>query len=130
MQHTIVFSVEPVNQFGKIEGSAPVFNIRGSGCSICENTYSVSTNEENKKISASLDSAMPAGCCLEVNLSPPTGARSTGSQTLSSTPVDLIIELSRVSQSGLPMIYNFNVDMTAGTMNNTTRIVTYTLIDG
>ena len=53
-----------------------------------------------------------------------------GNQMLSSTPIDLIIELSRVSESGLPMMYTLDADVRAGTMGSVTRIVTYTLIDG
>lgn len=130
MQHTIIFSVTPVNQMGDISGPSPVFALKGTGCSKCVNTYSVMTNEENKKISAFLDKDMPAGTSLSVNLAPPKGARSMGLQALSATPVDLVIELSKVNATGLPMTYSFTADVKGGVISSATRIVTYTLTDG
>ncbi|MBM3197859.1 MAG: hypothetical protein FJZ58_01210 [Chlamydiae bacterium] len=131
MNITIVFSVEPMNEMGQISGPAPVFELKAgdySGC--CENTYSVSTNETNKKISASLDSDMPPYTSLQIKLAPPSGAKSTGWQTLSATPVDLVIEISEVSGEDLSMTYLFSAEPKAGVIKNTTRIVYYTMTDG
>lgn len=131
MCHTIIFSVKAINYFGEITGPSPVFDLRGSQQSATwNNTYSISTNEVNKKISAFLDADMPQGLSLQVNLSPPTGARTLGTQTLSATPIDLVLEVSMVNASGLPMVYTFSTDAKSGVVPNTTRIVTYTLIDG
>lgn len=132
MCHVITFCVEPMNHFGQIMGPSPVFSFQSgsSGAATWSNTYSISTNEVNKKVVAFLDADMPNGTSLQVNLSPPTGARTLGTQTLSSTPVDLVIEVSKVGASGLPMVYTFSAKAQAGVISNTTRIVTYTLVDG
>lgn len=132
LQQTIVFSVDAINQMGQITGPAPVFALQGCGCNSasCINTYSVSTNETNKKISGSLDADMPQGTSLSVNLSPPSGARSMGTQVLSATPVDLVVELSMVSETGLPMVYTFSATAQGGVVSTRSRVVTYTLTDG
>ncbi len=131
MQHSIFFVVQPLNQIGQVIGPSPSFNFSGKGpCPCVENTYSVATNEINKKISAFLDSDMPQGTHLLVYLAPPSGARTTGTQELSATPVDLVLELSQVSESELPMTYTFMADPKAGVISGESRIVFYTLTDG
>lgn len=130
-QQTIIFSVTPHNEMGQIIGPAPVFSMTGGSCSdTCVNTYSVATNEENKKISAYLDADMPLGTTLSVNLTPPSGARTLGDQVLSSIPTDLVIEISKVREQELPLVYTLEVSMRGGIIPTTARIVTYTLTDG
>ncbi len=131
-QQSIIFSIVAGNQIGPISGPSPVFILPGCGCdsSTCSNTYAVSTNETNKKITGSLDADMPSGVILQVNLSPPDGARSMGMQTLSATPVDLVLEVSMVSEVGLSLIYTFSVKGPLPSMTSASRVVTYTLTDG
>ena len=130
LQHTVIFSIEPINQMGLIEGPAPIFSLCSCNSTTSTNTYSISTNETNKKISGYLDASMPAGTTLSVNLSPPSGARSMGEQALSAVPVDLVIEISMVFEVGLPMVYTFSADSKKGVLPSETRIITYTLTDG
>lgn len=131
MQHSIFFVVEPLNQIGQIIGPSPSFTFTGKGpCPCVENTYSIATNGINKKICGFLDQNMPSGTHLWVNLSPPSGARSMGNQELSATPVDLVIELSQVSEAELPMTYSFTATPEAGVISGATRVVFYTLTDG
>ena len=130
LQHSIIFSIGPVNQIGQITGPSPVFALCGCSSATSTNTYSILTNEMNKKISGSLNADMPEGTVLTVNLSPPSGARSMGTQILSATPVDLVIEISRVFESGLPMVYTFTANARNGVIAPETRIITYTLTDG
>ena len=132
MQQTILFAVGPLNQIGQIIGPSPCFYLKGgtSDCHSIINTYSIATNETNKKISAFLDSDMPKGTCLMLNMSPPSGARSLGTQELSATPVDLVIELSKVAESELPLTYSFETTPEAGVVSSSTRIVFFTLTDG
>lgn len=131
-QQSIIFSIVAGNQMGPISGPSPTFILPGSGChsSTCTNTYAVSTNEMNKKITGSLDANMPSGVTLQVNLSPPDGARSMGIQTLSVTPVDLVIEISMVSEVGLPMVYTFSIEGPMASVTTSSRVVTYTITDG
>jgi hypothetical protein len=132
MHQVITFAVGPMNYFGKIMGPAPAFELKGEGAEseTWENTYSVSTNELNKKVVGFLDADMPKGTSLQVTLTPPKGARSMGLQTLSATPVELVIEVSEVSASGLPMVYKFKADSKSGVIPMTSRTITYTVVDG
>ena len=132
MQHVVIFSVDPMNHFGQIMGPSPVFSFKAGSASSSSwsNTYSISTNEVNKKVIAFLDADMPRGTSLQVSLTAPAGARTLGTQTLSSTPVDLVIEVSEVGASGLPMVYTFSAQANAGVVPSTTRVVMYTLVDG
>lgn len=131
MHHLITFCVEPVSYFGQIMGSSPVFVMQGgTWTSTWSNTYSISTNGVNKKVVAFLDADMPQHTSLQVSLTAPKGARTLGMQTLSATPVDLVLEVSMVGASGLPMNYTFKSNPKAGVVPDTTRIVTYTLVDG
>lgn len=131
-QQSIVFSVTPTNQIGPITGPAPLFSLSGTehNCEQCTNMYSIVTNEENKKVIAYLDRDMPKGTTLSVELSPPPGARSMGRQLLSSTPVDLLVEVSKVSRTELVLDYDFMVTPEAGVLSNVSRMVTYTMTDG
>src|SRR3954469_2900656 len=53
-------------------GMAPT-PVIGSG-----GTYTLTTNERNQKITAAIDASLPAGVTLEVALSAPVGAVSSG----------------------------------------------------
>lgn len=131
MQHTIFFAVEPLNQIGHIIGPSPSFYFTGTGTyPTVKNVYSIATNGINKKISGFLDNDMPRGTHLWINMSPPSRARSMGTQELSATPVDLVIELSQVAESELVMIYTFTADPSAGVIPGATRVVFFTMTDG
>lgn len=130
MQQTIVFSITPVTQMGQIMGPAPELHLCREGSVECFNTYSIYTNEENVKISAYLDSNMPKGTSLAVYLGPPQGARTMGAQMLSTIPVDLVVEISQVEGTGLPMKYCLKGSAKGGVIPSTTRTITYTLTGG
>jgi hypothetical protein len=90
-------------------------------------TYGISTNGSNRKITGELDSAMPAGTALQVNLSAPSGASSQGNSTLSPAPVDLVTGISSVSQDNLTITYTFSALVQAGVLGSGSRTVTLTL---
>lgn len=129
VQQTLSFSIQSTSHL-EINGPAPVLAVAGPGQGWYDSSYSVLTNEENKKISASLNTDMPDGVTLYVELSPPKGARSLGAQVLSSTPVDLVVEITRVSQSGLLINYTLDIQASATPVSSATRLITYTLMDG
>lgn len=131
MQQNIFFTIEPFNHIGQIIGPAPVFYFTGKGISPSViSIYSIANNGVNKKVCGFLDKNMPAGTHLFVNLSPPAGARSMGTQELSATPVDLVIELSQVAETELPVVYTFQADPSAGVIYGASRIVFFTFTDG
>ena len=134
LSQMLLFSVETINEFGPITGPSPLFHLkkrRGEGSRSIQatNTYALSTNELNKKITGMLNEEMPQGTVLSVNLTAPNGARSTGTQPLSTIPVDLVIEVSEVNEEGLPIVYLFQVAPDTHSVPMTTRVVIYTLTD-
>lgn len=131
IQQSIVFSVPPFNQVGNIVGPAPIFSVPQAGASsVCNNTYDISTNGYNKKIIGFLDANMPSNTCLSVRMAPPTGARSMGAQMLSTVPVDLVIEISCLAETGLCLVYTFDTEPGVEVITNDTRVVTFTMTDG
>jgi hypothetical protein len=131
-QQSVMFSVTPTNQIGPIVGPSPIFSLQGKdgNCENCINNYSLVTNEENKKVIAYLDKNLPKGCTFTANLSPPPQGRSMGTQLLSTTPVDLLVEVSKVSQTDLVLTYVFAVTVEAGVISGSTCIVTFVMTDG
>lgn len=131
MQQNIFFTIEPFNHIGQVIGPSPVFYFTGKGASpSVTSTYSVATNGANKKLCGFLDKNMPVGTHLFVNLTPPSGARTMGTQELSATPVDLVIELTQVAETELPLTYTFKADPSAGVIYGSSRIVFFTFTDG
>jgi hypothetical protein len=91
-------------------------------------TYNVSTNGTDKKITAALDSDMPAGITLSAEMTAPTGAGSAGALALSSTAVDLVTGISTLRANGLGLSYTAEATLDAAP-GSTSRTVTYTITD-
>lgn len=132
---TITFSVGAINQVA-VTGS-PTLNITtavagNAPTQATDNasTWAVTTNQSGAKISASLDSDMPAGLTLQVTLGAPSVGTSTGAKTLSSAAVDLVTGVSKVAESGLSMNYTLDATAAAGVVASSTRTVTYTVTGG
>jgi alpha-L-arabinofuranosidase len=89
-------------------------------------TYAVTTNGTQKKITAELDSNMPSGLTLSATMAAPSGASSAGKQALSSNPVDLVTNVTKVRGSGLSLSYEAVATVEAD-VASTSRTVTYTI---
>jgi hypothetical protein len=106
-----------------IAGSAPT--------SVTANaTYAITTNEENRKITAQLDSDMPSGVALSLAMAAPSNATSAGAQTLSSTAADMVTGVSLLNASGLDLTYTLSATAAAGVVPSGTRTVTFTVAAG
>lgn len=93
-------------------------------------SYSIDITTSNKKITGAIDSAMPANTYLRVILAAPTGASSTGQQTLSVTPQDLVTGLTiGMSEGGLGITYEFSASIEAGIVSSASKTVTFTVTD-
>ena len=90
----------------------------------------MTTNQSGAKITASIGSNMPAGLTLSVSLSAPAGGSSAGSQSLSTTAVDLVTSITKLAQSALGVTYTLDATPAAGVVSSTTRTVTYTITGG
>lgn len=132
---TVVFEVKAVNEVGVTGAPNLVIDSAKPGESTLSaqstgNTWSVTTNQTHAKITAALDEDMPAGMTLSAELAAPSGAQSAGMKPLGTTPVDMVTSISRLNQSGLPLVYE--LDAVASLAHNAkgSRAVTYTITGG
>lgn len=90
-------------------------------------TYAITTNGTNKKITGSIDTAMPTGTTLKINLVAPEGATSAGDVTLSTTAADLVTGITKKKGSSLGITYKLSATVAAGEVASATKTVTLTI---
>jgi hypothetical protein len=93
-------------------------------------SYSITTNNSSRKITGSINSAMPANTTLKVTLGAPTGGSSAGEVTLSTTAQDMVTAISTLAESGVSISYEFSATLAAGVIASSQRTVTFTIADG
>lgn len=130
----VSFQVNAVNQIAFSGSPSLTINTATAGSEPTDATaaanWAVTTNQTGAKISASLDSDMPSGLVLTVNLSAPALATSAGVKTLSSASVDLVTGITKLAQGSLGVGYSLSATAAAGVVSSTTRTVTYTITGG
>ncbi|MDN3505559.1 MAG: hypothetical protein P0S95_08295 [Rhabdochlamydiaceae bacterium] len=89
-------------------------------------SYNITTNQDNMKITGRLSDSIPAGSFLETSLEAPSGASSTGYQSLSTTDVNLVTAISEVAETNLPLNLRYTSKVSAGT-SRITRDIIFTL---
>lgn len=130
------FQVTAINQIGVTGGPAPMVissAVAGSAptsVTASGGSYAITTNEANKKITASLDAALPTGVQLEVSLAAPQGASSAGEMPLSTAAADLVTGISTLAASALPITYRLSAEPTVHMPTPVARIVTFTIVSG
>jgi len=130
----VTFQVAAINQISFSGSPSLVVNTATAGndptsASDASATWAVTTNQTNAKITASINSAMPAGLTLNVSLGAPAGTTAIGN-SLSTTAVDLVTGITKLAQSGLTVTYSLDATPAAGVVASTTRTVTYTITGG
>ena len=131
---TVSFEVQAIDQISVSGSPSLVISSATAGgapdSATASGTYAISTNQSDRKITAQLDSDMPSGVTLNANLAAPTGATSAGSQSLSTTPVDVVTGISTVNESGKNISYTLSATSAAGVVPAASRTVTYTVTAG
>ena len=131
---TITLQIDAINQIAFGGSPSLVVNSATAGSNpssvTAAGTWAVTTNQSGAKITGSLNTAMPAGVTLSVNLAAPSGATSAGSQSLSTTAVDLVTAITKVAQGSMSVTYTLAATAAAGVVASTTRTVTYTITGG
>jgi hypothetical protein len=89
-------------------------------------TYAVTTNQ-TAKISAAIDSNMPAGLVLTASMAAPTGASSAGAMALSTTSQDLVTGIVTLNESALALTYGLSASVVAGVVPSAIKTITYTI---
>lgn len=131
---TVTFQVDAINQITFSGSPSLVISTATAGSdpsnATAAGTWAVTTNQTGAKITASIGSNMPSGLTLSVNVAAPSVGASTGSQTLSTTAVDVITGITKHAQSGMSLSYSLSATAAAGVVSSTSRTVTYTITGG
>jgi len=133
---TVTYEVQAINEItvsgnpGALVISTATAGSQPTTATDATTSYSVTTNGTNKKITGSIDTAMPANTSLLVTLTAPTGGSSAGQVALSTTAQDLVTGISTLAESGLTISYEFTADAAAGVVASSTKTVTLTVADG
>ena len=131
---SVSFQVDAINQIAvtgtpslvintAVAGSAPT-SATSSG-----STWAVTTNQTGAKITASINTNMPAGVTLSATLGAPAGATSAGAKSLTTSAVDMVTGITKQAASGLTIGYQLDATAAAGVQSGT-RTVTYTITGG
>jgi hypothetical protein len=94
-------------------------------------SWSIATNQPDRKILASLDRALPRGTSLVVAVGAPSGATSVGPVVLDTVAADVVTGIPVVTGNELPLRYTVKAD-TAGTRAPADAqkvTVTYTVVE-
>jgi hypothetical protein len=92
-------------------------------------TYSVKTGNKNSpvKITGRLNSPMPPGVTLTINLAPTTNATSYGTVTLDATARDLVGNITHTNVRTAAITYVISATPAAGVVAPQSRTVTFTV---
>lgn len=93
-------------------------------------TYSITTNGTGKKITGGINTAMPTGTTLKVNLTAPTGGTSAGAVTLSGTAANLVTVITKLAEGPIAIEYTLTATVAAGVVSSAVKTVTLTIADG
>ena len=130
----VTFQVNAINQIAVAGSPSLTINTATAGSAPTAATasanWAVTTNQSNAKVTAQLDSDMPAGLTLSVDLGAPTGATSAGATALSSASVDVVTGISKLAEGSLSVGYSLSATAAAGVVSSTSRTVTFTITGG
>lgn len=107
-----------------VAGSAPTQATNASS------SYAITTNQSSRKITAAINTAMPAGVTLKATLAAPSGATSQGAVTLGTVAVDAVTGISTLNESGKTITYTLDATAAAGVVALSSKTVTYTIAAG
>ena len=130
----VSYEISAVNEISVSGSPSLVINdaTPGSGLTSASaaGTYAITTNETNRKITAKIDTNMPTGVTLSVQLAAPTGGTSAGAVNLTSIDQNVVTGISNVDQSGLSITYGLSATVAAGVVAAGNKTVTYTITAG
>ena len=134
---TVTYEVQGINELsvsgnpGALTVSVATAGSQPTAATNATTTYSFTTNLAGGKITAEIDTDMPAGLTLTANLQTPGGAASTaGAVTLSSVAVDAVTGIDKQVASAKTITYSLTANVSAGVVASATKTVTLTLVAG
>ncbi|MHB0911939.1 MAG: hypothetical protein ACYC2Y_00655 [Armatimonadota bacterium] len=133
---TVTYEVAAINEIsvsgspGAMTVSAATAGSEPNTVTDSSTTYAITTNQSARKITAVLNTAMPAGVTLEANLTAPTGGTSAGDVTLSNVAADVVTGIATLAESGKTITYKLSAVVTAGVVGSASKTVTLTVAAG
>lgn len=131
---TVGYEVAAINEISVSGSPSLVINDATPGSGLVSasaaGTYAITSNQSNRKITASIDTNMPSNVTLSVQLAAPTNATSAGVVNLSTTAQDVVTGISNVNESGLSISYGLSATVAAGVVAAANKTVTYTITAG
>jgi broad specificity polyphosphatase/5'/3'-nucleotidase SurE len=120
---TVSGSPTPFTVSTAIAGSQPA-PISNSGT-----TYFVKVKKSAgaQRIAAQLNTPMPIGTTVTIQMAPPAGATGLGPVALDMTPRDIVVNIGRNNGSNQAITYVLTATVAAGVVPSQTRIVTLTM---
>lgn len=133
---TVNYEVTAINEIS-IDGDAVTLTVNSATAGEAptqatdSDSYAITTNvvsPATKKITAAIDSDMPAGLTLKINVTAPsTAGTSSGPTTLSATAEDVVTGISAVNEADISMEYTLDATVAAGVVAPDTKTVTLTI---
>jgi Ribonuclease G/E len=134
-EQTVTYEVSAINEItvsgnpGTLTISTATAGSEPDAVSDSSSSYDITTNGSNKKITAAIDTAMPADVTLSLAAASASGT-SAGEQTLTATAVDVVTGLTGVAESGQTLTYGLSATVAAGVVASASKTVTLTIADG
>jgi len=133
--HVMIFDFQNINEI-EVTGSpnltiaSAIAGEQPQEVTDSSSTCAITTNGANKRITASIDVAMPAYVTLKVNVAAPSGSgTSQGDVTLTTSASNVVTGISHVADSSPTITYKLSATVQAGVLTTDTRTVTFTLSD-
>jgi hypothetical protein len=131
---TVSFSIQEINEIDVAAGTVSLtVNTATAGsqpsAATAPSSYSITSNADadSKKITADLDTPMPPGVTLQVNVAAPSaGSTSLGTVVLTTSAVDVVTGIEAVAATGVAINYTLSATVAADPIADS-RQVTYTI---
>lgn len=119
---TLTLEVKPIHEFSL--QNPPSSHILKDSHLVIKGSYSITTNEDNKKIIGALSTPLPPHTTLTLYLEAPPGAFSLGKVLLSNQNTLLVSHISKVAAKNLSLTYTLssNALPPAGSYSNLVQI--------
>jgi hypothetical protein len=133
---TVNYEVQAINELN-IDGASVTLTVNAATAGAQPNqvttssTYDITTNcaADAKKLTAAINSDMPANVTLTLNLTAPTNGTSQGDVTISSTPADVVTAIDAVAEANINMTFKLDATVSAGVVASASKTLTLTLTD-
>jgi hypothetical protein len=133
---TVTYEVQAINAIA-VSGSPATLTVSAATAgssptqvSDATTSYGITTNESSRKITAAINTNMPAGITLTIDLVAPTGGTSAGDVSLSTVAADAVTGISTLAESSKMIAYKLSATIATGVVASASKTVTLTITAG